>query len=103
MIVVAPILSIHRDAIPTPAYGTFQLSLTRKCDIGTHGRQTSLKSGGAEQISQTYFVKSLRVNDYETTKHPNFRDFETKTKKSAGTPEPPAPPLVWRHWIYSYS
>ena len=27
-------------------------------------------------------------------KHPNFRDFETETKKSACAPEPPAPPSL---------
>ena len=27
-------------------------------------------------------------------KHPNFQDFETETKKSAGAPDPPAPPSL---------
>ena len=36
----------------------------------------------------------MRISDYETTKQPNSRDFETETKKSAGAPEPPAPPSL---------
>ena len=36
----------------------------------------------------------MRISDYETTKQPNSRDFETETKKSAGAPEPPALPSL---------
>ena len=60
--------------------------------LNYHGRQTGLKSGGAERNFETYLVKSPRLIDHQPMRPPNFQDFETK--KSAGAPEPPAPPSL---------